>query len=172
MRHSPWPRPSKYAFANSLQSALKLDERGLLHSYLTWRKIRQMDHFLPLILGGSGCKSAVAGLFEIWRRHDCQAVTPETWADLISLIEGSEFAVKRCVYLRCIQCHIKMMTLDAPKMKATFEGICGTLNQRTRSESGFTDNFGGKSEQIPRLVVFLGFGGHFWASRRTIPHWN
>ena len=36
-----------------------------------------------------------------------------------------------------------MMTLDAPKMKATFEGKCGTLNQRTRSERGFTDNFGG-----------------------------
>ena len=26
-------------------------------------------------------------------------------ADLVLIIEGSEFAFKSCVYLRCIQCH-------------------------------------------------------------------
>ena len=59
----PALRPSKYAFANSFQSALRRrprpsvrppaeldDERGLLHWDLTRRKIRQMDPFLPLIL--------------------------------------------------------------------------------------------------------------------------
>ena len=34
-----------------------------------------------------------------------------------------------CVYLRCIQCHLVVdMTLDAPKINATFEGQFGTLH--------------------------------------------
>ena len=43
---------------------------------------------------------------------------------------SSEFVFKSCVYLRCIQCHLVDMTLDAPKINATFEGKFRTLNQK------------------------------------------
>ena len=49
-------------------------------------------------------------------------------SDLVLLIEGSEFAFKICVYLRCIPCHLIDMTLDAPKKNSTFVGKFGTLN--------------------------------------------
>ena len=48
-------------------------------------------------------------------------------SDLVLLIEGSQFAFRRCVYLRCIQCHLVHKTLDAPKINATFEGKFRTL---------------------------------------------
>ena len=38
--------------------------------------------------------------------------------DLVLLIEGSEFAFKNCVSLRCIQGHVNYMILDAPKTNA------------------------------------------------------
>ena len=47
-----------------------------------------------------------------WRRTYCgpenwqNAWGDHWWADLVILIEGSEFAFKRCVYLRCSQCHV------------------------------------------------------------------
>ena len=49
-------------------------------------------------------------------------------ADLVILIEGSEFAFKRCVYLWCIQCHIVDTTLDAREINTTFDGKFGTLD--------------------------------------------
>ena len=41
------------------------------------------------------------------------------------LVEGSAFVFKSWVYLRCIQCLVDM-TLDAPKINATFGGKSGT----------------------------------------------
>ena len=169
MRHSPWPRPSKYAFANSLQSALKLDERGLLHSYLTWRKIRQMDHFLPLILGGSGCKSAVAGLFEIWRRHDCHPWNmgrphPFNWVFRIcrqkEYLSSVHPMSRQDDDIRCTEDESNFWRqMWNPQSK---DEVWAWVYRQLRRHT----------EQIPRRVVFLGFGGHFWASRRTIPHCN
>ena len=50
--------------------------------------------------------------------------------DLVLLIEGAKFAFRSCLYLRCIQCHLVDMTLDAPKKYTTFEGKFGTLNYK------------------------------------------
>ena len=49
-------------------------------------------------------------------------------ADLVLLIEGSEFAFKNCVSLRCIQGHVNYMILDAPQIHISFEDKFGTLN--------------------------------------------
>ena len=43
-------------------------------------------------------------------------------------IDGAQFAFKSCIYIRCIQCHLVDMTLDAPKINTTFEGEFETLN--------------------------------------------
>ena len=51
-----------------------------------------------------------------------------SFVNLVLLIESSEFAFKSCVCLRCIQCRLVDVTLDAPKINATFEGKFGTFN--------------------------------------------
>ena len=50
------------------------------------------------------------GLFNA--KKDLGALKPE----FVLLTEGSEFDFKSCIYLRCIQCHVSLMTLDAPKV--------------------------------------------------------
>ena len=51
-----------------------------------------------------------------------------TSADLLLVIEASEFAFKSCVCLRCIRCRLVDMTFDALKINPTFVGKFGTLN--------------------------------------------
>ena len=59
--------------------------------------------------------------------------------DLFLLIEGSKMAFKRCVFLRCIQCHLVDVTLNTQKTNTTLED--NILKPRssikmTRSEHG------------------------------------
>ena len=56
-------------------------------------------------------------------------------SDLVLLIEGSEFAFKSCVHLRCIQCHVNKMTLDAPKQR--LEGFDLRICQICKSSDFF-----------------------------------
>ena len=39
-------------------------------------------------------------------RQNAKGRKDASQADLVLFIEGSEFAIKSCVYLRCIQCHV------------------------------------------------------------------
>ena len=58
-----------------------------------------------------------------------RACLPGAGPDIVLLIECSEFTTfKTHVYLGCIECHPVDMTLDAPKMSATFKGKFGTPN--------------------------------------------
>ena len=52
------------------------------------------------------------------------------YSDLVLLIEGSKFDFKSCVSLRCIQCYLVDMTLDALEINTNFEGKFETLNQK------------------------------------------
>ena len=49
-------------------------------------------------------------------------------AGLVLSIEGSEFAFKSCIYLRCIQCHLVDIMSDSPKINTPFEDKFGALN--------------------------------------------
>ena len=48
------------------------------------------------------------------------------FSGLVLLIEGSKLAF----FCRRIRCHVKFMTLDAPKKSATYEGKFGSFNEK------------------------------------------
>ena len=91
-------------------------------------------------------------------------------SDVVLLIEGSGFAFKSCVYLRCNQCHLVDMTMDATKMKATSEGKVGTLNLKNEVCGQTAEMFSSETRKRLVVVLFLGVAPFLPSAMKRYAH--